>query len=100
MPSKMKIGAYDWGIVVEDGDAPDMGEANFEHNQIRIWRANVKNAGQLVGIIIHECFHILYEQNTLAKVKRDREEKVVTAFEVGTVSLLRDNPKFVTWMKR
>jgi hypothetical protein len=45
----------------------------------------------------------MFETYGLEQMKRDkkaREEQIVSAFESGLISLLRDNPKLLTWMKK
>jgi hypothetical protein len=60
-------------------------------------------AGHAVGITLHECPHVIFDNQGLEHMKKrkdDREEQIVLGFEAGLVSLFRDNPKLLTWMKK
>ncbi len=103
LPKTLKVGAYDWTIVLEDGDSDLYGQADFENRYLRIWHTNMTSGHHLVGIILHECLHVIFDNEKLEKLRKDkeeREEQIVLAYESGLVSLFRDNPKFVTWMQK
>jgi hypothetical protein len=103
MPRTLKIGAYDWSIVLEDTEEELCGQADFENHRIRLWPKSLKSPSHVVGIAFHECLHVIYDNHDLVKLKRDKEEReemIVMGFEAGMISLFRDNPKFVTWMKK
>jgi hypothetical protein len=102
VPSPVKIGAYDWHIQPEEGDDKH-GEADFENHLIRIWVGTITSPSHLVGIVLHECLHVIFDNEKLSKLKKDkedREEQIVLGFEAGLVSLFRDNPKLVNWIKK
>jgi hypothetical protein len=103
VPKTIKIGPYDWKVVLEAGDEGDRGEANFDHHHIRIWPHNLADPQKAVGVVLHECFHVVFDNQGLGKLprgKEDREEQIVLAFEAGLVALFRDNPKLFTWMRK
>lgn len=103
VPRKLKIGAYDWTVVLEEGVHDKCGEADFEPQVIRLWPGSLTSDGHAVGILLHECLHVLYDNAALGKVrgtKDDKEEAIVMGFEQGLVSLFRDNPKLLTWIKK
>jgi hypothetical protein len=103
LPGVIKIGAYDWAVRVKDELDDKYGQADFELNHINIWRNNLTSAGHAVGIVLHECLHVIFDNQSLGQLKRDkeeREEQIVLGFEAGLISLYRDNPKFVSWMKK
>jgi Zn-dependent peptidase ImmA (M78 family) len=100
LPRKIKVGAYDWRIKVDTNPSEDYGEANYDNAVITIWPANHQSPERLVGTVIHELLHILYDENALDEVTPYKEETTVVAFETGLVSLLRDNPKLLNWIKR
>jgi hypothetical protein len=52
-----------------------------------------------VGTVIHELLHVIYD-NEAIEDKRSSEEAIVVSFETGLVSLFRDNPKLLNWIKR
>lgn len=102
LPRRLKVGAYDWTTAMEDGDSELCGSANFQTQRILLWPSNLTSPGHAVGTLLHECLHIIFENHELDKGKRkaDYEERIVLSFEAGLVSLFRDNPKLMIWMKR
>lgn len=106
LPNKLKVGAYDWSVMVmgeADGDSDVCGQADFEFHQLRLWPTRLTTPGHVVGITLHECLHVIFENAGLIQLKRgkdDREEQIIIGFETGLISLLRDNPKLLTWMKK
>lgn len=107
MPKKIKIGAYDWTVILRSGDGVGKqalcGQAHFDVQQIWLYTKNLTGPDHVVGIVLHEALHVIFENQGLGKLKPkkdEREEQIVLAFEAGLVSLLRDNPKLLLWMKR
>lgn len=103
IPKRLKIGAYDWTVVLESTDEGLCGQANFADYRLRLWPANLTSPSHVVGILIHECLHVIFDNQALTKMKRDKEEReeaIIGGFEAGLVSLFRDNPKFITWVKK
>jgi hypothetical protein len=98
LPRRIKVGAYDWRIKVDPGPSEDYGETNFDKAEITLWPANHQSPERLVGTVIHELLHVIHDDKA---VQQDAEEEmVVVAFEQGLVSLFRDNPKLLNWIKR
>lgn len=103
LPKTIKIGAYDWTVVIETVDEGNCGQADFATCRLRLWPATLTSPNHAVGIVLHECFHVIFENQGLEQLKRDkdeREEQIVLGFEAGTVSLFRDNRKLMSWMKK
>jgi hypothetical protein len=105
LPPTIKIGAYDWSVKVEYGavDTSSCGEADFETHTVSLWLHNLTSPNHTVGTVLHECLHVIFENEKLGKLKKDkeaREEQIVSGMETGVVSLLRDNPKLLTWIKK
>jgi hypothetical protein len=100
LPRRIKVGAYDWRIKVDPGPSEDYGETNFDKAEITIWPANHQSPERLVGTVIHELLHVIYDNEELDGAVGDIEEPVVVGFETGLVSLFRDNPKLLNWIKR
>jgi hypothetical protein len=98
LPRRIKVGAYDWRIKVDPGPSEDYGETNFDKAEITIWPANHQSPERLVGTVIHELLHVIYDG--INARERELEEPVVVGFETGLVSLFRDNPKLLNWIKR
>jgi hypothetical protein len=99
LPRRIKVGAYDWRIKVDPGPSEDYGETNFDKAEITIWPAIHQSPERLVGTVIHELLHVIYD-NEAIEDKRSSEEAIVVSFETGLVSLFRDNPKLLNWIKR
>lgn len=103
LPRKIRIGAYDWTVSIEEGSHDKCGEADFEPQIIRLWLDSLTSVNHAVGIVLHECLHVIYDNEKLTKIKGkkdDKEEAIVVGFENGLVSLFRDNPKLMTWIKK
>ena len=103
LQTTIKIGAYDWSVCVRDEAGDKYGQADFEFNNINVWHVNLTSAAHAVGIVLHECLHVVFDNHGLGQMKRgkeEREEQIVLAFEAGLISLYRDNPKLLTWMKK
>lgn len=99
LPRKIKVGAYDWRIKVDPNPSDDYGEANYETAVLTVWPANHQSPERLVGTVIHEILHVIYGNEGI-DVNGDGEEGIVCSFETGLVSLFRDNPKLLNWIKR
>lgn len=104
LPKKIKVGAYDWRVVLntEDAEVEKCGEADFEHHVINLWPEHLNSPDHAVGIVIHELFHVFWDNADLegSAASPDQEEEVVIGFEHGFVSLFRDNPRLLTWIKK
>ena len=106
LPRKIKVGAYDWRVVLNSDPRPDevdkCGEADFEHHVVNLWPQNLISPDHTVGILIHELFHVFWDNADLHHSSRsdDQEEEIVIGFEHGFVSLFRDNPRLLTWIKK
>ena len=106
LPRKIKVGAYDWRITFQDGANEKCGEADFEFHRVTLWPDNLIDPQHAVGIVIHEILHIIFDDRSLVDAlssgddQDDQEESIVVGFETGLVSLYRDNPKLLTWIKR
>lgn len=105
LPRKIKVGAYDWKVSLEEGADEHCGQADFEPQIIRLWPDSLTSPAHAVGILLHECLHVIYDNEDLEdKVvhsdPEDLEEDIVVGFEQGLVSLYRDNPRLLTWIKK
>lgn len=102
LPKKLKIGPYDWRVVLEADGGDKCGETDFEVHTIRLWPSVLTSSNHVVGILLHECLHVIYDNEALEHEERNGglEEAIVIGFEQGLVSLFRDNPKLLTWMKK
>jgi hypothetical protein len=103
LPRRIKVGAYDWRIKIDTNPSEDCGETDYTKAVITLWPANHQSPERLVGTVIHELLHVIYDNEQLAGagvVSREAEETIVCGFETGLVSLYRDNPKLLNWIKR
>lgn len=107
LPRRIKVGAYDWRIKIDTNPSEDYGETNYDKAEITIWPANHQSPERLVGTVIHELLHVIYDEKEIGDVVDnppagavDGEEEVIVGFETGLVSLFRDNPKLLNWIKR
>lgn len=104
LPTKIKIGAYDWKVVLLDGDEGLLGQADFTSLELRFWPENLTSAGHAVGVALHECLHVIFDNHRLGparhKRRREYEEIIVLGFESGLITLYRDNPRLLPWMKK
>ena len=103
LPRTLKLGAYDWSVVFETGESENHAQADFQAHAIRVWPADLTSPNHAAGIVLHECLHVIFDNQGLENLKRAkdaREEQIIIGFEAGLVSLFRDNPKFLTWMKK
>lgn len=100
LPRKIKVGAYDWRVKLDSGDNDEWGITEFDKYQITIWPDDMPHAHFCVGIVLHELYHVIFNNEDLEGAVGDVEETTVTGFERGTVALFRDNPKLLTWIKR
>lgn len=107
LPTAVKIGAYDWDVTLMYDDGPDSetlcGQADFEPRKLRIWPKNLTSPAHAAGIVLHECLHVIFDNQGLEHMKRgkeDREEQIVLAFEAGLIALYRDNPRLLAWMTK
>jgi hypothetical protein len=100
LPRKVKVGAYDWRVVVASGENDDWGITEFDKYQITIWPDQMPDAPFCVGIVLHELLHVIYDNEALAGIVGDVEETIVVGYERGLIALFRDNLKLLTWIKR
>ena len=100
LPRKVKVGAYDWRIVLHDGDNENCGFAEFEFHRISLWPDTFIDPIHGTGVVLHEVLHAIYANQGLEDPEDDVEEQVINGFEQGLIALFRDNPKLLTWIKR
>ena len=101
LPTPIKIGAYDWTVEIIDGADGDLyGQADFDVRHIRLWPGLITSPGHAVGIVLHECLHVIFDNHGLSKKLNRKEEIIIEGFEAGLISLFRDNPKLLTWMRK
>lgn len=99
LPRRIKVGAYDWRVKVDTNAGDDYGEADYQNAVITVWPASHQSPERLVGTVLHELLHVIYANEGL-DVNGDVEEGIVASFETGLISLFRDNPKLLNWIKR
>ncbi len=103
LPRRLKIGPYDWKVVTLDDEHELCGQAVFAEDHLKLWPEMLTSPSHAVGIVLHECLHVIFDNQKLGLVKGSkdaREEAIVDGFETGLISLLRDNPKLFNWMRK
>ena len=60
LPKKLKIGPYDWNVVLLEDVNDNCGQSEFEFHHINLWPANLTSPGHAVGVVIHECLHVIF----------------------------------------
>ena len=103
LPRTLKLGAYDWSVVFKTGESENHAQADFQAHAIRVWPKDLTSPGHAVGVVLHECLHVIYDNQGLEKMPRGkdaREEAIILGFEAGLVSLFRDNVPLLIWMKK
>ena len=104
LPPLLKIGPYDWKVRLREESGGDLcGQADFGTHELNLWPQNLTSPSHVAGIVIHECLHGIWDTYGLEKAPRkkdEREEAIVVGFEAGLISLFRDNPKFLNWLKK
>ncbi len=96
MPRKLRLGAFDYAVVVWDGESDDWGQIDQDNHTISIWPNEMPSTNHLVSILIHEILHSFYNEAT----QIGGEETTVSVFSERLVDLFRDNPKLLTWIKK
>lgn len=102
LPKTLQIGAYDYRILIADDDPDHWGLTDIDNKTITIWPRGMRDSAFLVGIVIHEITHVIYHNADLdlGAIIDEPEERIVIEFEQGLVSLYRNNPKLLTWIKK
>lgn len=98
LPRKVKVGAYDWRIKIEEGENEDLGNTVWETYRILIWPEMFPSPEHAVGTILHEILHVIHDNEDICHAQE--EEDIVSGFEVGLISVFRDNPRLLTWIKK
>lgn len=106
LPTKVKVGPFNWTIKVHEGWLPDPRDDEGDKN---VWGTADANKGlitvsnpsvfpdcpRFAGVVLHELLHALWWHQALPK--KATEEDVVVALESGIVMLFRDNPELARW---
>jgi hypothetical protein len=86
--------------LINGSDGNLYGQADWDVHHIKLWPDNLNSPDHAVGIVLHECLHVIFDNYEMGKKLNRREEILIEGFEKGLVSLFRDNPKLMTWMKK
>jgi len=119
LPKKVKIGYLTYSIVqhekfilpeeLEDETEPTeksndlqlekmglLGNCSLLDSTINIYKHQVKE--ELANTVLHEILHAICWAQAM-QLSNNIEEKVVLNFANGLCTFIRDNPKFVDWLK-
>jgi len=98
LPDKLRIGPYDYKVVVVDKITEDKEAWGlFEQGKLSITLSN-DQANKLFAAdtLLHEVLHAIYANTGIQALTP--EEGVCSAMATGIIQVLRDNPKFRTWL--
>ncbi len=98
-PTKLRVGPFDIAIGLLP---PVLAHDNFGNYQNEDQTINLRetyaNPRQEAGVLLHEAFHAIWD---IYQVRDDdKEERIVSVFEVGMAQVLRDNPEFGEWLRQ
>lgn len=99
LPTKVKIGALTYPVVVCKSKQNDRGDPIFGFHdstrvEIEIYPDGVA-ANQVALTLLHEIFHAIYHDRNLPD---KREELIVDQLSAGVAQFMRDNPGAVRWI--
>ena len=92
LPAKVRVGAATYRVINEAPDSGEQGET-IESSQLIFVRPSGPDA--TADTLLHECLHAIWCQ---ARRNKDDEEEIVSALAPRILSLLRDNPKLVSFL--
>lgn len=72
------------------------GECNYENGLIRLDPRLKANPENLLNTMVHEILHAIWDQMFIGD--DSNEERDVTCVANALAGVLRDNPKFATWV--
>lgn len=97
MPTRIKAGPHTYTVKIVDEIPGAFAQIDTDELLIEVSR-KCPAASVVAANLVHELYHDMWFAAGFGK--RAYEEKVVIAFERGTVQLFTDNPKLMTWIKR
>lgn len=92
-PDQIKVMGKRWSVSYEAMSADEMGESDLEKQHITI-KDGLKPE-QEKSTLLHEVLHAI--SDTLGA---GLTEKQVQGLETGLWAVLKDNPKFVTYLRK
>lgn len=104
LPSKVKIGPYDYALIVKDnlrkpgGDEVAWGHFDFKNACIEI-EADVPNNQARQMIVIHEIIHSMLDVMEL-NWSDGSEEDFVKRFTPVLLAFIKENPKVVEYLRQ
>lgn len=91
LPSRIKIGAADYELVI--GPINDSDEyGNCDTHAQRITISNNQTAQSAGDTVLHEIIHAIWNESGLAFIKRPDEEAIVRITATWLKLVFRDNP--------
>lgn len=105
IPKSLKVGAYDFTVstfpdfLVGPDEQQKWGLCSFSELKLSVGNTEGMPSSQMfVGVLLHEVLHAIWSNQNLKN--KETEENVILAMEVGLISLFRDNPGFLDWIKK
>lgn len=98
-PSKLRIGPFDWRLATFDEKFRDEEQADGICEPEKLWLGTYENLLPLreVETTLHEILHACVHTGGL-EMPVEVEERIVLVLGLQLTQVLRDNPKFLTWL--
>ncbi len=101
LPKNVAVGGFVYDVHAWNHDealAGDLlGYCDNIKNQIKI--ADGLNDQRRAEVLLHEVLHAIFHQSGI-EATREGEEKVVSGMAYGLIGLIRQNPDFMSYLKR
>lgn len=97
-PKKIKIGPYDYAVVILDKSEArgNYGAFVSEDQEIRL-RDSFRSPHMMADTLLHEVLHGVWFVHGI--VARDGEERIIGQMATGLTQVLRDNPDLVAFLR-
>ena len=98
LPSTVKLGGHT--IEVQETETEDW-YGRYHRAGLLIEIRKDQSPSQKAASLLHELLHAIWGESDLPKkFNENGEEEVVTVFEGGLYDLIRNNPKFIEYIRR
>lgn len=100
-PTILRIGYQDVKVIVDpDTKIPKQDSGQYRDDGF-IFLSGEYSLNESVNLLIHEVLHAVYYTYGMRNVIEDKtkEEYLVNTFANGLTQVIKDNPKFLEWVK-
>lgn len=105
LPRKVRVGPYmytldvtDKPLMIDNDPVEKMGICWAQRGEIALGAKFMLTPETAVGLVIHELLHGIWSNQNLGK--KANEEDTVLGFEIGLLSLFKDNPELIDWIRK